>query len=184
MDFVISMLGLSQTYLRGARVTVMKEGPRRRKIHEEPMMAFIRHRDSLLCFSTPMYLTNKCEDDDTASTSSSCTESSSSSCSTSSVSFADPVVTDVHIRPITTRDEKYDLYYSDAEYRSFRRDFHLSRQGRSRETVVSFSDAVVTGVHSYSRPAEKDLMYYSESDLKRFLDDFVSSLHDNTHCES
>ncbi|GKY91963.1 hypothetical protein MPSEU_000167900 [Mayamaea pseudoterrestris] len=185
MNFILSTIGLPQPCSRSARAAVMNEPGHRRRLDADTLTPFIGHRDSLLCLSMPLAFTfNKCDDDDTASTSSACTESSSNSCLAGSVSFADPIVTDVFVRPTTTWDEKNDLYYNDNEFRSFRRDYHLKRQGKSRETVVCFKEVLVTNVHTYACTAEKDDMFYSESDLKRFLDDFVASLHGNNLCES
>lgn len=114
-------------------------------------------------------------DDDTADTSST---SSSSSGNLSAVSFAEPLVTAIHVRPPTTWEEKRRLYYSDGDYRSFRKDFYLYGRKEPRDSLVSFSDSVVTSVHTYPLPEDKNILYYSESDLKQFLEDFVSSLNE------
>lgn len=123
----------------------------------------------MLCIN--LYKLHKAEtDDDTASTVS--TDSSFSN----SVSFAAPLVTQVFERPMTTCAEKRDLYYSAADYKEFRYD--LIHGGEPRDKVVKFQPSVVTVVHTYSVSVNKDVLYYSESDLQSFLDDFIVSLNE------
>jgi hypothetical protein len=185
MDFVCTTLQLSFFTSRSAHAVVMKHGELQRRLSKEQPEAFFRHRDSLLCLGIPLSIGQKCDDDDTASTASSCSYlSSENSTFPCSVTFADPLVTCVYLRPTTTIKEKSDLYYSDADFRTFRRDFYFSRQTRPRDSVVSFSETVVTDIHTYACPADKDAMYYSESDLKRFLDEFVSSLNASSISDS
>jgi len=124
------------------------------------------------------------DDDDTASTvstSESCFDGSDSSesSSCSSVSFAAPLVTAVHHRPATTSAEKRVLFYCDADYREFRTEYFLCGKREPRDPVVTFAETVVSDVHVYPCPKmdeSKDALYYSESDLKRFLTEFVESL--------
>lgn len=98
-------------------------------------------------------------DDDTASLSSG--ESSSFSYS---VSFANPLVTAVFERPKTTPEEKHLFYYSDLEYREFRNDAMNGREPRER--VVKFDPKIVSQVHTYSIAVNKDILFYSDSDLQ------------------
>jgi hypothetical protein len=172
-------------------------------------LLFSEHRDSLLCVKygkaggVGKVLDCDDDDDDTVETlsSSSCEDDSSedadsfsSTCSSMcTVSFAAQVVTQVHYRPRTLLEEKATLYYTDVEYRQFKRDYYYnahssshssggssasSRQPR-REVVVKFSPQLVSSVWTYSDNTleNKENMFYSESDLQRFLDEFVSSLN-------
>ena len=166
------------------------------------------HRDSLLCYGLEgleKKLELEAADDDTASTVSSLDESFSS---TTAVSFVEEIVTAVYVRPATTLAEKRDLYYSDTDYRRFRYEFYYKRE--PRETTVKFSPTLVSHVHAYPEDIQldKDTLFYSEKDLQRcvehvsersqsqyhrvsnasavfprFLDDFVSSLHETCASE-
>lgn len=98
-----------------------------------------------------------------------------------SVSFAYPVVTQVRTRPNTTREDKYYLHYSEADYLDFKIGFIT---GKDRNRKVSFARNVVSKVisipaitSSTTDQAMKQVFYYSESELQRFLDEFVQSLH-------
>jgi hypothetical protein len=94
------------------------------------------------------------------------------------VSFAAQVVTQVHYIPRTLPEEKATLFYTDVEYRQFRKDFCSG--GARRGSIVKFSPQIVSSVWTYSDTAtldNKEAMFYSESDLQRFLDEFVSSLN-------
>jgi hypothetical protein len=122
------------------------------------------------------------EDDDTASTVSLTEEdfsfSNSISNDRSSVTFAEPVVTAIYTRCVTTSDEKHALYYCDRDFREFRRQY----LHRKKTCLVQFPiSSVVTCVHEYPYPETTETLYYTESDLKRFLDDFVSSLNEGFH---
>ena len=173
--------------LFSARGAVMK--PCQRPVAQPSSALFSRmdlHRDSLLCLADHVaglsdFPLSKCavdEDDGTASTVSSIDEDSfSSSCSEACVSFAEPLVTRVYERPITTLAEKHVLFYSDLEYRSFRRDYFESKQ-RS-DSLVQFDDDLVTEVHEYSIEGRKEDLFYNDDDLQRFLDEFVASLNNS-----
>lgn len=161
--------------------------------------SLLDHRDSLTCVdiydSKVSYLM---ADDDTASTASSFDDSFTST--SPSVAFASPLVTEIRYRPTTTREEKALLFYTDSEYRSFRRDYFDER--RSRKRVVRFSTELVSDTHEYESPEDTAALYYNETDLQRcvfrcmdrlpvlvvpnsnflssdfrFLDDFVCSLN-------
>jgi len=156
------------------------------------------HRDSMLCMSaliqhdkstSPCLLKNNCksnrsrtgssdDDDDTASTASASDSSFSlmSGTGCNNVSFCEPLVTEVHYRPKTSRQDKSTLFYTDHEYREFRREYSLYGKYGRDGVVVSFTDNVVTAVHTYPKPKQPSDLYYSESDLKRFLNEFVESL--------
>jgi hypothetical protein len=105
-------------------------------------------------------------DDETASTVS-CSESFSCS-SSSSVTFAEPLVSDVFVRPATPRGEKHLLYYCDRDFREFRKEYNLCGRREPRESVVSFSEAIVTDIRLYPPVEDKSVLYYTESDLKRY----------------
>jgi hypothetical protein len=97
-------------------------------------------------------------DDDTASL--------SSAGSSSPICFlCHPLVTDVFERPKTTQEEKHNFYYSDLEYREFRND--CLREREPRERVVKFDPKIVSEVHTYSTAVNKDILFYSDSDLQK-----------------
>jgi hypothetical protein len=115
-------------------------------------------------------------DDETASTVSSSAGDSLSSdfFSDRVVSFAEPVVTEIRTRPTISDDEKPSLYYSDNDFRRFRRDFICHKKiCRVRFPPTS----VVTMVYEYPPLENVELFYYSQVDLQRFLEDFVLSLN-------
>jgi hypothetical protein len=94
-------------------------------------------------------------DDDTASTVSSSEDASvASSCDSCSVRFAEQLVTQVYERPATTSAEKHVLFYSDLDYRQFRRDYYQFR--RHRASTVKFADELVSGVYEYADEGRKD----------------------------
>jgi hypothetical protein len=135
------------------------------------------------------------EEDDTASVvSSSCCSSSSSSSSTLDgcpmslsrtastassstrrVSFPDQPVTAIYTRPTTTPEEHYWLHYTNFDFIDFKLSYWT---GVDRTRKVSFSYDLVTETQLVTpwSQQEKQLLYYSEQDLQRFLDDFVRSL--------
>jgi len=126
------------------------------------------HNDSLrLWLEKPKFV-----DDDTASTVSLSEDSHSSS--SSGVSFADPLVTEVHILPLITRSEKSRMFYSDYEYQEFRREY---RNG-GRRKCVKFAPVPVSEVFLRPNVENKDEMYYSSEELRQFLEDFILSLGD------
>ena len=92
------------------------------------------------------------------------------------VSFAEKLVTAVHYRPSTTREEKYYLHYNEHDYLDFKVEYIT---GKSRERKVQFALDVVTEVISVPAPSRKlqQKLYYSETELQKFLDEFVLSLH-------
>lgn len=100
-------------------------------------------------------------DDDTASTVSFSDDSSISPC----VSFAKPLVTAVHLRPYTTRSEKMDLFYREADFRQFRMEYRLSLH--KRVSTVQFADNLVTQVHTIPVVENTHEVYYSAAELKQ-----------------
>jgi hypothetical protein len=170
MEFAASTLGIQLPLLSSARKAVMKSFQSR---HEPDSWVFCHHKDSLLCIKL-----DHCKDDDeTASMISS--DGSLSSSTGPSVTFADQLVSNVYSRPKTLREEKRALFYCDADYRFFRKDFLLNGNRESRESVVKFKEEIVSDVHVYQCEVDSSSLYYSESDLKRFLDEFVASLNEN-----
>lgn len=130
-----------------------------------PIVSLFHHRDSILCLLDLRIMDGKEDDDETASTVS-CSESFSSS--SGSVTFAEPLVTDVFIRPATPREEKARLFYGDRDYREFRKEYYMYGKREPRDAVVSFADTIVTDVHEYAQVEDKSILYYSETDLKRY----------------
>jgi hypothetical protein len=116
------------------------------------------------------------DDDDTASTTSladesSCSSSTSDCCDNAStrttvVSFSNPLVTAVFVRPRTTLQQKRELYYTNFEYREFRRDYFYRKSG---ESLVQIHRDVVTAVHEVPVVDNPCDLYYSESDLQGYV---------------
>jgi len=77
------------------------------------------------------------------------------------VTFATPLVTATFERPRTSSpEEKASLYYTDAEYREFKRAYFF------RQRDVQIHDRVVTDVWEIPVAEEPSELYYSESDLQ------------------
>ena len=76
------------------------------------------------------------------------------------VRFAVPPVTEIYERPFTTREERRELFYTNSEYREFRRDAFYS------QCTVRFHEDVVTQVLEIPPPEDPSVLYYSESDLQ------------------
>ena len=103
------------------------------------------------------------------------------------VRFGTPLVTATFTRPVTTTEKKPELYYTEREYREFRRQFGRGRRScclqphgttlTTTATVVQFHVNVVTEIHEtchmLDNPSE---LYYSRTELQGFLDEFVASL--------
>lgn len=133
------------------------------------------HRDSFLVYLEQAYnikssefkFTTKasCRDDDTASTLSTTTDGDDSLGFTKSVSFAEPLVTAVITRPLTTKEDKYYLHYNEHDYVDFKIEFLT---GKERCRRVSFEREVVQEVHQVESLAKhSDDLYYSESELQQ-----------------
>ena len=124
------------------------------------------HRDSLdnvtfqLAAPSPKILKQLMEDDDDDQTVSTVNDDESFSTTGSGVSFAAPLVTAVYERPTTSADEKRELYYTESEYREFKRNYFF------RKPDVQIHDRVVTEVWEIPVPEEPSELYYSESDLQ------------------
>lgn len=134
------------------------------------------HRDSLLVYLEHAYkpFMGKHKtleaDDDTATTMSA---SESESDDEKMVTFCEPLVTAVRTRPRTTRAEKYFLHYNEHDYVDFKVQYMT---GRERTRKVSFAQE--TKVHKVQPvAAEKKVLFYSESELQGFLDEFIKSLN-------
>lgn len=121
-------------------------------------------------------------DDDECS---SCSMEGTTSCSSDEshnsgnrVSFCFPLVTATYVRPTTTSNEKLELYYTEMDYREFRRNYlvlnriqagRLEQNKRRRTSVVQIHPQVVTATHtipSHEDPAE---LYYSQTDLQGYV---------------
>jgi len=141
-----------------------------RNHHRDSLLVYLEQAASVLSFQKGKQLEE--DDDDTATTVSFC--SASSSGEKLRVSFLEPLVTEVHYRPRTTRVEKYFLHYNEHDYVDFKREYMT---GRARNRKVSFKCEDAT-VHQLPPPAaSKQDLFYSEGDLRGFLDDFVQSLN-------
>jgi hypothetical protein len=164
-------------------------------------------RGSSLSLSKNAKLPKEDNDDDTASTVSStsvedeeeeedeadvsclslsCSSASLSSITSSSserrrVSFAHPLVTAIHYRPLCTEDDKYYLHYSEHDYIDFKLDYLTKGNSplvRKTPRKVGFARDVVTSTHTVLGMQERQQLplYYNEEELQQFLDDFVASL--------
>jgi hypothetical protein len=123
---------------------------------------------------------------DVSSLSLSCSSASLSSITSSSserrrVSFAYPLVTAIHYRPLCTEDDKYYLHYSEHDYIDFKLDYLTKGNSplvRKTPRKVGFARDVVTSTHTVLGMQERQQLplYYNEEELQQFLDDFVASL--------
>jgi hypothetical protein len=103
-----------------------------------------------------------------------------------SVSFATPLITDIHYRPRTLRQDKVSLYYCDADYRSFRRDAYREakkaddqqtngggpqeqREPSEGERSVRFQSQVVTKVWEYDYDRNDSMYWYSEAEIQEYV---------------
>jgi hypothetical protein len=106
-----------------------------------------------------------------------------------SVTFCTPLVTACYIRPITTADEKYELYYTDIEYRDFRRNYVIynriqqcrwkrnnnkndkneSIRRRKNTTIVQFHTDVITDIYTIPSSDNASELYYSRPELQGYV---------------
>ena len=87
--------------------------------------------------------------------------------------MAEPV-THVFERPLTSLAEKHELYYSDLEYRQFRREFFRFRKNqvyaKESTATIRFAEELVSAVHEYEPCESPDSeLYYSEDDVLRYV---------------
>lgn len=95
------------------------------------------------------------------------------------VSFDARLVTAVYLRPRTTMQEQRDLYYTEYDYREFRREYVFHKQKeiannrngkqppQKQKPRVQFCPSVVTTIHEGPFLAsDPTLLYYSESELQ------------------
>jgi len=123
-----------------------------------------------------------------------------------SVRFEDEIVTSVYTRPTTTKDDKYYLHYDEYDYMDFKleyRDDLLQASGRRTSSTlrrrssnnsnssslyyrksgsrkVSFKREVVDSINPVldlkSRQQIHSDLFYSQNEMRTFLDEFVTSL--------
>lgn len=119
-------------------------------------------------------------DDDECS---SCSMEGTTSCSSDEshnngnrVSFCSPLVTATYVRPTTTSREKLELYYSEMDYREFRRNYlvlnriQASRLEQTRhKSVVQIHPQVVTETHTIPSHEDPTDLYYSQADLQGYV---------------
>jgi hypothetical protein len=105
-----------------------------------------------------------------------------------SVSFATPLITDIHFRPRTLRQDKATLYYGDADYRFFRRDAYREAKAAAaakndanndknrpeeeeegQRRVRFASSQVVTTVWEYDYERDDALFWYSEAEIQKYV---------------
>lgn len=189
MEHVASILGL-ELPMGSARKTIMKSLPRRARVVKEgeegccstsvppipsvllelPLSASLAQKNKLVSASTAG-TSSEDEDNLTLETyNSELDETSVSSSSTAVVSFVEPIVTQVYYRPKLAPCEKQAMFYSEQDYVAFRNDFFRQRSLRQqRRRTVQFSREVVSEVFVYQTSAEKDALFYSETDLQRYV---------------
>ncbi|CAJ1933137.1 unnamed protein product [Cylindrotheca closterium] len=114
------------------------------------------------------------DDNDTATTMS-FSSSSSSSESNLGVSFVEPLVTEVHYRPYTSKRDRYFLHYNEHDYVDFKMEC-LTGKGRNRKVSFQCEDVTVHELPAPEPSIRQDL-FYSERELQGFLDEFVKSLN-------
>jgi len=115
------------------------------------------------------------------------------------VHFDRDLVTAVYTRPRTTKEDKYYLHYDEYDYMDFRLEYRdaLLQQKQSGDSIadnqqrrgayyrrsprkVSFKRDVVDSVHPVmDRDQRKEIksdLFYTEEEMRSFLDEFVASL--------
>jgi len=165
MEEIAKQLGF--TLSLSARSAVMKAPAQERRRKSRSLAAC--HRDSLslreftagAAASEKMFFKQLVDEDDDQTVSTVNDDDSFSTTAESSfVTFAAPLVTATYERPTTSPDEKKALYYTDAEYRQFKRAYFY------RTPDVQIHDNVVTDVWEIPVPEEPSELYYTESDLQ------------------
>ena len=152
MNQVASILGIQLPTMK-AREAILSEPT-------SSFVALLPHRDSLILLNNLSKHGKELDDDeDTVST-------MLSSCSSLGlgVTFAEPLVTEVRTRPYTTRLEKQKLFYNEADYMEFKRDYFY---GTTRNTLVRFTETVVSHVWTVPRHEDPSKMFYTETELQR-----------------
>ena len=94
------------------------------------------------------------------------------------VSFCSPLVTATYVRPTTTAKEKLELFYTEIDYREFRRNYlvlnriqacRLERRNERRSTIVQIHPQVVTATHTIPSHEDPTELYYTQSDLQGYV---------------
>jgi hypothetical protein len=164
-----------------ARDAVMNAQSPRKVVMRRIVSTSCRSDDSVDLQKFPLLLVSSSFDDDETLETMSMSDDASCCSSTSStdmnhsndtsrsaafrvVTFADPLVTQIHFRPTTTLLEKRELFYSDIDFRTFRRNYHFQR-----DTQVGFKEKVVTDVWEIPPVDCPEDLYYSNSDLQRYV---------------
>jgi hypothetical protein len=171
MDFIADVLGLQLPTLRAR--DALRHSQYSTKMHPQPQ--WMQGSNNKIVWGKDycqdlwdLPPKSKCDDDETASTLSDSDDASISSHSSlssgCSVSFAAPLVTEVHLRPYTARNERQELFYTEADFRQFRMDFRRSLCEQKRPTV-RFSDVIVS--HTLPAVENKEDVYYSATELKQ-----------------
>jgi hypothetical protein len=158
MNQVASILGIDLPVLKARQVVMM---PLPRLVPRATLPVMLRHQDSLRLLDKRVK-----HDDDTASTASlsDCDSDSFLLNETHSVSFAEPLVTQVITRPYTTMRDKYALYYSNNDYCEFRREAYGYVP---QQKLVKFADSMVSEVWTIPAVLDASSMYYSKKELQR-----------------
>lgn len=161
MDHILAAWGVGFV-ATSARKAVMKPAG---ATGQQPPNSFLLGSNGYMDIFRLKQASLDCDDAMSVITASSSSDDSSF-CSTRglSVTFAPTVVSATHYRPRTRREEKSQLFYTDADYRSFRHEFIY---GRRRGKRVNFSSSLVSEVWGYEVDGEKSSLYYSEADLQR-----------------
>lgn len=101
-----------------------------------------------------------CSDEDESSVLSSASSGQAATSDSLNVTFAEPLVTSVWYRPVTSLQEKKRLYYCESDYRLFRRDFLLHGMSSG---IHRPSHTTTTTVLEHQQPTLPDSASHAES---------------------
>jgi len=192
------------------------------KVLGSGLISFSKHRDSIVVYSENHEKSKNSktclddDDDETASTvdmeedefpvpRSALRKKGSQSGRKRTVHFERGLVTAVHTRPRTTKEDKYYLHYDEYDYMDFKLEYRddllqeqKQKQELSGETTdygnqprritnyrrsprkVSFKREVVASVHPVMDRSQRNKilsdLFYTEEEMRQFLDEFVASL--------
>jgi hypothetical protein len=182
MDFSLSALGCSLPFVVSTkRRLALHENARQQSPVPDttPRMnktsLTTTHRDSFLVYLEHAYQPfvgqrkSIYQDDDTVTTASTSTAESEVE---KVVTFSEPLITSIYTRPVTTREDKYYLHYSEYDYVDFKIEYMT---GRQRNRKVSFAQEIE--VHQVQPvAAEKNILFYSEIELQEYVRNIPSRL--------
>jgi hypothetical protein len=194
MNAIVKQFGFENWFLlHKARSVVMHEATfciRQHRIDEQEQIGQQLQRKECIVVKALTMLVDPYDDDFQSDTDDDdCSMEDETSCSSSSViddsnssicnrvSFCTPLVTATYVRPTTTMQEKYALFYTDMDYREFRRNFIVMNRIHSgqvqnqsfhhhRHTVVQIHPNVVTAVYTIPTVEDPSDLFYTKADLQ------------------